>query len=379
VSFAVNKNAMNKLLFFTFLLLSTFGYGQFKITGTVTENLDGAIEPVPFATILLKGTDKGASTDFDGNFSFDVPSGTHILVVRFTGYETQEVTVEVKEADVNVPVEIKSASSDLKVFTVVDRAVSGSVTMDIAEVKNSDGVDAVIGAEKMKQTGASSADDAAKKVVGLSVVGSGNVYVRGMGDRYNSAYLNGLPIASPDPDKKVIPLDLFPTNVIQSMTVRKAFMPNLEGDFSGGAMDIKTKDYPSESTLKVSLGTGFNSQSIGRDRLTYNGGRLDYLGFDDGTRSIPENIVNEEAYRATEGSQSLFATNLNPVVRNTLPNSSFGLFAGNLFDLKNEKSKVGFLVSLNHSNSNRYAFGNYRVINAPEDIQIDYDLSLIHI
>ena len=103
----------------------------------------------------------------------------------------------------------------------------------------------------MEETGASDAGDATKKVVGLSVVGSGNVYVRGMGDRYNSAYLNGLPIASPDPDRKVIPLDLFPTSVIKSISVNKAFMPNLEGDFSGGAIDIKTKDYKYKGSKMV--------------------------------------------------------------------------------------------------------------------------------
>ena len=364
---------MKRNLFLALVLISSISFGQFKISGTVTAKTDDLIEPAALANILVKGTTNGVSTDFDGNYSLTVSKGTHVLIVTLVGYEKKEVTIEVVDADVNLPIEISASSTTMTTFTVVDRAVGGSKTMDIAEVKNADGVDAVIGEQKMKEAGASSADDAAKKVVGLSVVGSGNVYVRGMGDRYNSAYLNGLPIASPDPDKKVIPLDLFPTNVIKSMTVKKAFMPNLEGDFSGGAMDISTKDYPSEGVLKVSLGTGFNSQSIGRQRMTYNGGGLDYLGFDDGTRTIPENIVNQEAYRSTEGSNTLFTTNLNPVFKTTLPNTSFGVFAGNLFDLKNEKSKIGFLISLNHSNSNRYSFGKYRVINKQEDIQIDYD------
>ena len=329
---------------------------------------------IPFANILIKGTDKGASTDFDGKFTLQLKKGTYVLIVSSVGLDTKEVTVEIVDKDLSLPIELSSSSTTIKTFTVIDRAVGGSKTMDIAEVKNADGVDVVIGEQKMKEAGVSDASGAAKKVVGLSVVGSGNVYVRGMGDRYNSAYLNGLPIASPDPDRKVIPLDLFPTNVIKSMTVKKAFMPNMEGDFSGGAMDISTKDYPSEKVFKISLGTGFNSQSIGRERITYEGGGLDYLGFDDGTRAIPENIANEEAYRSTEGSQSLFAPNLNPVIKNTLPNSSFVLFSGNLFELNNDKkSKIGFLVSLNHSHDNQYSFGKYRVINKQEDVQIDYN------
>jgi len=365
---------MKSTLFLTLILLSAISFGQFTLTGTVTGKTDDLIEPIPFANILIKGTDKGASTDFDGKFTLQLKKGTYVLIVSSVGLDTKEVTVEIVDKDLLLPIELSSSSTTIKTFTVIDRAVGGSKTMDIAEVKNADGVDVVIGEQKMKEAGVSDASGAAKKVVGLSVVGSGNVYVRGMGDRYNSAYLNGLPIASPDPDRKVIPLDLFPTNVIKSMTVKKAFMPNMEGDFSGGAMDISTKDYPSEKVFKISLGTGFNSQSIGRERITYEGGGLDYLGFDDGTRAIPENIANEEAYRSTEGSQSLFAANLNPVIKNTLPNSSFGLFAGNLFELNNDKkSKIGFLVSLNHSHDNQYSFGKYRVINKQEDVQIDYN------
>jgi TonB-dependent receptor len=364
---------MKSTLFFTLFFLSTYGFGQFTLTGTVTGKTDDLVEPIPFANILIKGTEKGASSDFDGKFILQLKKGTYILVISSVGLDTKEVKVEIIDKDVSLPIELTSSSTTIKTFTVIDRAVGGSVAMDINETKGADGLQSVIGSEKMEKTGASSADDAAKKVVGLSVVGSGNVYVRGMGDRYNSAYLNGLPIASPDPDKKVIPLDLFPTNVIKSMAVKKAFLPNLEGDFAGGAMDISTKDYPSEKIIKVSLGTGFNSQSIGRQRMTYQGGRLDYLGFDDGTRSIPVAIANQEAYRSTEGDAQLFANNLNPVFKSTIPNSSFGLFAGNQYELKNKKSKIGFLITLNHSNDNKYSFGKYRVINTQEDIQIDYD------
>ena len=364
---------MKKVLFITFLLFASVSYSQFSIDGVVTGKTDDLLEPVPFANVLIKGTSKGASTDFDGKFSLSVSKGTYTLVVSSVGLDNKEVVVTVTDQNVPVAIELSSSSTTIKTFTVVDRAVGGSMAMDINETKGADGVESVIGSEKMEKTGASSADDAAKKVVGLSVVGSGNVYVRGMGDRYNSAYLNGLPIASPDPDKKVIPLDLFPTSVIKSMSIKKAFMPNLEGDFAGGAMDISTKDYPSEKVFKISLGTGFNSQSIGRERMTYNGGGLDYFGFDDGTRSIPVAIANQEAYRSTEGDAQLFANNLNPIFKTTLPNSSFGLFAGNQYELKNKKSKLGFLVTLNHSNDNRYSFGKYRVINTQEDIQIDYD------
>lgn len=366
---------MMKVLFsIAFILVYSIGTGQYTVSGTISEDIDGTPEPIPFANVLQKGTTNGSSTDFDGKYSLSLKPGNYTLVISCVSYKKKEVEVVITNKNIELDLTLESSITKLGQFTIEAKSSGESKANDIAETKQADGVQSVIGAKKMEETGASDASDATKKVVGLSVVGSGNVYVRGMGDRYNSAYLNGLPIASPDPDKKVIPLDLFPTSVIKSISVKKAFLPNLEGDFSGGAMDIKTKDYPDEKVLKVSLGTGFNSQSIGREMMTYNGGKFDYLGFDDGSRAIPTGIENQEAYRSTEGDRQLFSTNLNPTFKTILPNTSFGLVAGNKFELKNKKSKLGYLVSLNHSNSTKYEYGKYRIINTQEDIQIDYDV-----
>ena len=281
---------MRKSIFILFILVSTV-YSQSKITGVITENIDGVDEPVPFVNLLIKETGQGSSTDFDGNYAISIAPGSYTIEVTFVGYTTQTLVVKVlANENKTVNINLVSNSELIDEFVVVGKADRESKSMDILTTKQATGLENNLGAQKIEEVGASNASDATKKIVGLSVVGSGYVFVRGMGDRYNSAYLNGLPVASPDPDKKVIPLNIFPASVIQSLSVKKSFTSNLEGDFSGGAIDIKTKDYPEEPTLKVSLGTGFNSQTTFKDMLTYKGGKTDYFGFDDGTRSIPEAI-----------------------------------------------------------------------------------------
>lgn len=363
-----------KLTVFILFLLVTTVFGQSKITGVITEKIDGANEPVPFVNLLVKETNQGASTDFDGKYTINITPGTYTLEITFVGYKTQTLPVTVKANETKtLDVNLESNTEMIDEFVVVGKADRESKSMDILTTKQATGLESNFGAEKIAEVGASNASDATKKIVGLSVVGSGYVFVRGMGDRYNSAYLNGLPVASPDPDKKVIPLDIFPSSVIQSLSVKKSFTTDLEGDFSGGAIDIKTKDYPEEKVLKVSLGTGFNSQTIFKDVLTYKGGKTDYFGFDDGTRTIPVNIKDKEAYLSTEGDKHLFASNLNPVTKTAMPNSSFSLYTGDLFTLKNE-SRIGYLVSINHGNSNAYQNGRYKLINKQVETKIDYDI-----
>ncbi len=362
-----------KRLLMALCLLPLLSMGQ-NISGTITEVLNDKIEPVPFVNVLLKENAQGASTDFDGKFNIKVTPGAYTLVVSFVGYKSQEIKVDVTESNtIELPIQLVSNTEMIDEFVVEAKINRESKSVDILTTKQATGLESNMGSQKIQEVGASNASDATKKIVGLSVVGSGYVFVRGMGDRYNSAYLNGLPIASPDPDKKVIPLNIFPSSVIQSLSVKKSFTADLEGDFSGGAIDIRTKDYPEEKTFKVSLGTGFNSQTLFRDVVSYKGGNMDYLGFDN-ARVIPESIKNNPSYRSTEGDKVLFPSNFNPMVKKAMPNSSFSFYGGNFKEFKN-KSKLGYMVSINHGQSNSYEYGKYKLINKQAETKIDYDVS----
>lgn len=144
-----------------------------------------------------------------------------------------------------------------------------------------------LNADDLKRTGDDNAALALTRLSGLSIVGGKFAYVRGLGDRYSSARLNGSPLPSPEPLKRTVPLDLFPSNILQGATVQKTFSPDYPGEFGGGIIDLETLRTPEEDFLNVKVGVGANLVTTAHEGLFVNGGDLDWLGYDDGVRSIP--------------------------------------------------------------------------------------------
>ena len=247
------------------------------ITGTITANEGGKVQPMPFVNVALKGTNTGGTTDLDGKYSFQAEPGAHVLVVSFVGYEPVERPVTVSAgSSVTVDILMESEGIDIKEFEVVTTMDRERESAQLMERKQSVALVQSIGAQELKKKGASDVAEGLQKVVGLSTVGGRYLVVRGLSDRYNSAYLNGLPLPSPDPDMKVPPLDILPTDVVESISVTKAFTPDLYGDFSGGAVNIATKRATGENILKVSLGGGLNTRSTFQEQRSYNGGGSDF-------------------------------------------------------------------------------------------------------
>lgn len=363
---------MKKIITIAFAMVSTFASlaQTGSISGTVTENTSGSPTPVPFCNVILAGTSTGATTDFDGNYSISAAPGNYDVVFSYIGLRTDTVRgVEVKPDAITPLGKLMSSDAiNMEQFEVEVYADRESENILMMERKNTTELVQSVGAKELKSKGASDAAQGVKKVVGLSVVGSGNLYVRGLGDRYNSAYLNGMPLPSPDPDNKVPPLDIFPTDVISNIKVNKAFTADYYGDLTGGAVDINTKQLPDEGILKVKLGTSYNTNSTFQDFKTYNGGKNDYWGFGDDTRELP---VGDSRYNAN-GEYDPFPTNFNSVDKKAPLDLKFGLLAGNTEDLS-EKTKLGYIVSLNYRNDSRNYEGKYRVYNALGDKLIDYD------
>jgi outer membrane receptor protein involved in Fe transport len=145
----------------------------------------------------------------------------------------------------------------------------------------------ILSAEDLARTGDDNAALALTRLSGLSVVSGRFVYVRGLGDRYSSALLNGSPLPSPEPLRRQVPLDLFPSNILDGANVQKTFSPNYPGEFGGGVIDLRTTRLPLEPFLTISLGTGFDTESNDLDTLTYFGERSDWTGWSDGRRDVP--------------------------------------------------------------------------------------------
>ena len=148
-------------------------------------------------------------------------------------------------------------------------------------------VAAFLTSEDLVRTGDSSAAGALARVTGLTVVEGRFVYVRGLGERYSSALLNGSPLPSPEPLQRVVPLDLFPSSILESVTVQKSYSVDFPGEFGGGVVDLRTVDAPNDPFFSMSVSAGGNTETTGNESLIYYGSRTDFTGFDDGTRDIP--------------------------------------------------------------------------------------------
>ena len=168
--------------------------------------------------------------------------------------------------------------------------VTGRRRQDIT--RGSAQVVSVLSTEEIARTGEGDIAGALGRVTGLSVVGNGLVYVRGLGDRYSLALLNGMSLPSPEPLSRVVPLDIFPTNVIASSLVQKTYSPNFPGEFGGGVINLTTRAVPDDTFLTISGGLSGDTQTTFQNGYAYYGSGTDWTGFDNGTRNIPGRLRN---------------------------------------------------------------------------------------
>lgn len=363
---------MYRILGAFFLALISFHAAAQKgtVSGTITAPEGGRVQPMPFVNVVIKGTTTGATTDLDGKFSFQAEPGDQVLQVSFVGYEPVERPVKVVAGQtVTVDLELVTQGIDIKEFEVIQQVDREREGILLLERRESTALVQSIGAQELRKKGASDVAEGVQKMVGLTTVGGRYLVVRGLNDRYNSAYLNGLPLPSVDPDTKVSPLDIFPTDVVESISVTKNFTPELYGDFSGGAVDIVTKRATGKTMLKIGLGGGMNTQSTFQDFRSYNGGSTDFWGRDDGTRDIPPGVLGQGS--SINGESLPFATNFSPTFSTAAPDVNFSLFGGTQFKLS-ENISLNVAASATYRNERRNRFGLVRIINTANDALIDY-------
>lgn len=345
------------LLLFTLISQAQTG----RISGTVLDSKTG--ETLPGATIMIEGTNKGASADFDGKFSINnIPVGKVTLVVSYISYTSKKIaSVNVLAndvTDVNIMLD-PSSSQDLEMVEIVVTLNKENNTALVLQQKNNASVSDGISAETIRRTPDKNTSDVLKRVSGASIQDNKFAIVRGLNERYNASYLNGAPLPSTESDRKAFSFDVFPANMLDNLVITKTARPDLPGEFAGGIIEINTKNIPDKDFLAVSLGTGFNTITTGKERLNYTGGKTDWLGYDDGTRSMPEEIpayedfpsdVNEQAELAQEVPASDWGIYNN---KKFLPNASFQLSAGHNYKRK-EKDFFGILGSLTYNKTNTY-------------------------
>ena len=229
---------------FTLSSIFVFSYGnQGKITGVVKDAESDM--PLPDAEISIKGTVNGTTTDFDGIYNLDITAGTYTVVFDFMGFQKIEVTdVIINQNDVtNLDISLKPKANHLEEVVITATQVRRNTEASVLNYQKSsvnliDG----ISAQSLRRAGAGNLAGAVKKIPGVTVQGGKYVYVRGLGDRYTKTTLNSVDIPGLDPDKNTLQMDIFSTSILDNIKVVKSFTADLPADFTGGMVDIVTKD-----------------------------------------------------------------------------------------------------------------------------------------
>ncbi len=342
----------SNFLSFVFGLLSL---GIMAQTGTVRGTVydEGTGEVVMFANIVITGTTDGTSTDLDGTYALELAPGTYSLTISYLGYSdltTENVVVKPGEVTL-LDLKMLEESEVLEDVVIIAKQVRNTETALMTIQRKSPNLLDGISSQTFRKIGDSDAGEALKRVTGVSIEGGKHVYVRGLGDRYSKTILNGMEMPGLDPDRNSVEMDIFPTNVIDNILVYKSFSPDLPGDFSGGIVDVVTKDFPEEKFTNVGFGISYNmAQHFNPNALSYQGGNLDWLGKDDGTRALPierDMIIPDEVLddpRLTDMTKS-FSPHMaaNPTGNNL--NKSFSFSTGN--QIIKEKVSLGYLFAAN--------------------------------
>lgn len=269
---------------FLIVVLLTFEGLLQAQTGTISGSLsdkEAGGTPLPFANVSLKGTTKGTTSDFDGNYNIDnVEPGTYSLEISFVGYKTKEVTEVVVVAGQTTTINAE-LSSELVLNDVIITGTTGKRESESAlllDQKKATTIKQSIGAEELARKGVSNAAAAVSKISGISKQeGGGNVYVRGLGDRYLNTTYNGLTLPANNIEKKNMDLGLFSSDVIQNIGVSKTYAANFYGDFAAGNVDIVGKEHSGKFFIDTDLGTTVNTNAVGKDFLRSEG--TGYFGF----------------------------------------------------------------------------------------------------
>ena len=362
------KSDSGKVLFFIlFLTLSAMTVVAGTIKGTVTDKQTR--EPLTGATIQIAGTTQGTVADVDGNYSLDVNNGTYTLAIKYVGYKDIIINnVKAGKSDLILNFELESDAQALGEVSVVARKnLEGERALQLERRKATLAIEN-LGSKEMSLKGISNVEEGVKKITGISVAGAGQLIVRGLGDRYSTTTLNGLPIASPNPDNKLIPLDLFPSSTVQNITVSKVYNAEAFADYSGAHIDINTKENITEDFFNIGFNTGGKFNTLGKDsyRMNRNGSLFRTSGVDQAALNMP--LSEFDNYVKT---RNIFDTSFAVKKKSSLPDFSGNLGFGKNIGIGNQTLSILASASAGNSFQNMdNAF--YKTLEATGSVQDNF-------
>jgi outer membrane receptor protein involved in Fe transport len=331
-----------------------------RVTGVVRDDSNNIT--LPGIPVEVAGGET-VYTDVDGRYVVDLVPGTYEIKVSMDGYETKTLNVDVvageRVIDANVGLSMTRFAETVTVTApgfFMD-AVTSSAEAMVAERKSAATITDNMGSQDMKKNADTDAAAAMSRVTGLSVVDNQYVFVRGLGERYSNTTLSGSTLPTTEPDKKVVPLDLFPAGLLDSVQVSKSYSPDRSAEFAGGLVQIQPLKFPNRAVLDFSYGLNLQSNATGKSIPLSALGSRDWLGFDSGVRQLPAGIPDNKIVRSGIFTPSVgynpdqitgfgrqFADDQwRPTTTDGAPGQNWGIVFGNRF------GKVGVVASLTHS------------------------------
>jgi hypothetical protein len=342
---------------------STAQARKVRVTGIVKDEINNIT--LPGVAVEVVGGET-VFTDVDGRYVLDLPPGTYEIKAVMDGYDARSLKVDVTagsraiDADLGLTM-TRFAETVTVTGQVFLDAVTSSAEAQIAERKNASVITDNLGAQDMKKNADTDAASAMSRVTGMSVVDNQYVFVRGLGERYSNTTLSGSTLPTTEPDKKVVPLDLFPAGLLDSVQVNKSYSPDRSAEFAGGLVQINPLKFPSRPVVSFSYGLSGYSTATGEEiPLSPVSGR-DFWGFDNSTRAMPSafpdnKVVRQGIYTPDVGLPNDQITDLGrqlgnvwtPALSDGAPGQNWGVVLGNRF------GKVGIVASMTHSYKEQY-------------------------
>lgn len=350
---------MRRLLILPFLLLiSAATFGQNGTIGGIIRDAKTS-EPIIGANVVIQGTTVGAATDIEGKFQIaNIKPGTYAIVVSFVTYKTQTLTDVVVEGgkitslEVPLPEEVSELS---EIVVTAKREINTDANL-LRSIREAKLVVSGISSEQIVRLPDRDAAQVMQRVPGVTIVDNRFVVVRGVPERYNQVMINGAIAPSTEIDRRSFSFDLIGSSAIDQMLTYKSATAELPGDFAGGVVQMNTKEPANDDFTNVGLNVGFRSNITFNDRITSKGSSTDWLGFDNGFRSLPGDFPSTQTLQGTQPNSSLreragksLTNNFAPLTQKTPMNLGFNFAIGRSFNIKSVR--LSNVTSLTYSNS----------------------------
>jgi hypothetical protein len=351
-----------------------------RVVGVVRDQTHAI--PLPGVPVEVDGTTQVAHTDVDGRYVLELPPGKHQIKITMEGYNPATVQVDASGAERVVTADVGLVMARLAETVTVTAdfvtAETSSAAAQLVERRNAQVITDNIGAEEIRRNGDSDAAQAMSRVTGMSIVDNQYVFVRGLGERYSNTTLSGSVLPTTEPDKKVVPLDLFPSGLLDSVQVAKSYSVDKSAEFAGGLVQITPLKLPNRATADFSYEVSRYSTATGESIFLSPLGSRDWAGYDNGARALPSTfpggkIVRQGIYTPDVGYSANQITEYgraleniwSPATETGVPGQSWGVVLGNTF------GKLGLVGSVSQSYKEQYLEEERRFFAVGEDEQLD--------